>query len=162
VARADGGPSFDDRVAAANLSPQQRETAAATLFLAGLVAELCGLIREQTDQITVQNGHLAEQNDLLDDIRNGRQGRRGAAAGGPTDEGKAGGGSVRVTEPELPPPDRDPGPDDKGDTDSGGSVAEPATSSPAAGSPPAKKATRAPSAAKKTTAAARRPRGGKG
>ncbi len=166
MARTDSGPSFAQRIDAAGLSPQQREAAAPILLLAELVDELCGLTRQQVAQLDEQNDRLAEQNELLADLRDGRRGERTAprAASGPTDEGKEG-GTVRITEPATPPPDPDDeGPDGTpGGTPGGdGAVAEPATEPAAARGTPAKKTTSAATPAKKTTAAARRGASGKG
>lgn len=149
MARTSSGPSFASRVAAAGLSPQQREAAAATLLLAELVDELCGLIRQQIAQLDEQNVRLAEQNELLDDIRNGRKGeratRRVGVASGPSDEGKEG-GTVRITEPATPPPDPDEGPA-PGDRP----VAEPAPAAPTDAAAARRPAAKTARAAKKTT-----------
>ena len=164
MARTGSGPSFADRVAAANLSPQQRETAAATLLLAELVDELCGLTARQVAQLDEQNDRLAEQNRLLADLHAARPKavdiHLTGPAGRPGNSQKGGGEDVRITEPATPPPDKDPnnGPDD-GDRP----VAEPAAEPAAAGRPPAKKTTSKAAPAKKTTTAAtRRGTSGKG
>lgn len=161
MARADRGPSFEQRVARSGLTPQQAETARATLLLAELVDELCGLIREQNDRIAEQSERLAEQNRVLEDIRDRQPAAvtnyhvTNAAPAGPTDKGE-GGGDVRLREPATPPPD----PDDQ--ADSGRAVAEPAAGKPAARRP-ATKAAAGKTAAKTTTAARRgtRETGGK-
>lgn len=164
MARTDSGPSFAQRVDAAGLTPQQRETAAPILLLAELVDELCGLTRQQVAQLDEQNDRLAEQNRLLADLRDGRRGERTTQrtargpASGSTDEGKEG-GKVRITEPATPPPDPDEGPENTGGD---GAVAEPATGPAATGGTAAKKAARTAAPTKKTTAAARRPGGASG
>jgi hypothetical protein len=163
MARTSSGPSFAERVDAAGLSPQQRETAAPILLLAELVDELCGLTARQVAQLDEQNDRLAEQNELLADLRDGRRGERTArrAASGPTDEGKEG-GKVRITEPATPPPDPDEGPASGEPAGGDRTVAEPATGPAAARGTPAKKTASKAAPAKKTTTAARRPGGASG
>jgi hypothetical protein len=155
VARDDRGPSFGDRVAA-GLTPQQRETSAATLLLAELVDELCGLVRQQTDRLGEQNERLSEQNELLDDIRNGRRGERRPAVA-PGDE-RGGGEDVRITEPETPPPDENTARD--GNTVGDRPLADPSTGAQTARGTPTRKTT-GKTPAKKAAAAPRRGTNGK-
>lgn len=135
MTRDDHGPSFEQRVADAGLSPQQRETSAATLLLAGLVHE--------------QNERLAVQTSLLEEIRD----RLGApvhnttvvnttATPSGTDGGEGGGEDVQLREPQTPPadpddkPDRVPGPKS---TASRSTTRRPATKATTSKATPAKK-----------------------
>lgn len=154
MARNERGPSFDERVTRAGLSPVQRETGAATLLLAEQVHELCDLIREQNDRIAEQTERLAEQNRLLTEIRDRQPAPVNIVASfatrGTAGKGAGGDEAVQIREPAVPPPD---------ETTSGGPVAEPATGKTAARGASAKTSARAATPAKKTTTAARRSTG---
>ncbi|WP_431935803.1 hypothetical protein [Micromonospora sp. RP3T] len=149
-ARNDRGLSFDERVARAELTPQQRENARATLLLAEQVHDMCGLLAEQNDRLAEHGDRLAEQNALLAEIRDRLTGPatvvNNVTAGRAVDK-EEGGDPVRLREPAVPP--GEPG-------DDGRPVADPAAGKPTTRRPTTTAAARA--ASTKTTPPARRAR----
>lgn len=148
MARNERGPSFAERIARAELTPQQRENARATLMLAEQVHDMCALLGEQNDRLAEHSERLAEQNALLAEIRDRLTGPttvvNNTAVERVADE-EGGGDPVRLREPATPPGDPD---------DDGRPVADQAAGKPTTRRQAATAAARTTPA--KTTPAARR------
>ncbi|MEU7590632.1 hypothetical protein AB0A95_30620 [Micromonospora sp. NPDC049230] len=122
----DDGLSFAQRLDRAGLSPQQRETSAATLLLAELAHEM--------------NERLAAQASLLEEIRDRLPAPADSTAA--ADSGEGGGAGVQLREPQGPPADPDDSPDSTpGPQKTTGRAAtrRPATKATASKTAPAKK-----------------------